>query len=112
MNRIQTILTKSLVLGLPLAALAIAAPGSAHAQYAPPPPAPPPPPADAPPPPPDAYIATVQPEYYEGRPVYWFNGNWFFRGPGGAWHYYHTEPAFLHDRRAHWNEHARYHYHR
>ena len=115
MNRIQTMFSKTLVLALPLATLAIAASGPARAQYAPPPPpapAPPPPPADVPPPPPDAYIATVQPEYYEGRPVYWYNGNWYFHDGNGAWNYYRTEPAFLRDRRGHWNEHARYHYNR
>jgi hypothetical protein len=115
MNRIQTMFSKTVLLALPFATLAIAASGLAHAQYAPPPPpapAPPPPPADVPPPPPDAYVATVQPEYYEGRPVYWYNGNWYFHDANGAWNYYRTEPAFLRDRRGHWNEHARYHYHR
>ncbi len=126
MNRIHALYSaktfvfsaKTLVLMLPLAAVATGAmSGDARAQPAPPPPpgyvAPPPAPAqDAPPAPPDAYIATVQPEYYEGRPVYWYNGSWYYRGPGGAWGYYRTEPAFLRDRRGHWNEHARYHYHR
>jgi hypothetical protein len=110
MNRLQTMFSKALVLAVPVAALAIAASGQAHAQDAPPPP--PAPPADVPPPPPDAYIATVQPEYYEGRPVYFYNGNWYFHERGGGWNYYRTEPAFLHDRRGHWNEHARYHYNR
>jgi hypothetical protein len=107
---IQKMLSKSLVLALPLAVLAVSGAPSASAQDGPPPP-PAPSQGDMPPPPPDAYVATVQPEYYEGHPVYWYNGNWFFRGPEG-WHYYHREPAYLHDRRGHWNEHARYHYHR
>jgi hypothetical protein len=110
--RIQKLFSKSLVLALPLAVLAVSGAPSASAQDGPPPPPAPAPPADQPPPPPDAYVATVAPEYYEGHPVYLYNGNWYFRGPEGGWHYYHTEPAYLRDRRGHWNERARYHYNR
>ncbi len=62
-------------------------------------------------PPPPAYIATVQPEYYEGHAVYFYGGNWHYRD-GGRWTYYHGEPPYLRDRRAHWDEHRRYHYYR
>jgi hypothetical protein len=97
------------------------APPPPQGQYAPAPPPPPPqapyiapPPPQgqyvAPPPPPDAYIATTQPEYYEGRPVYWYNGNWYYRDEHGAWNYYRTEPAYLRDRRAHAADHRRYQY--
>jgi hypothetical protein len=110
MNRARTMLSRALLLALPLATLAVAASVPAHAQDAPPPP--PAPPGDMPPPPPDAYIATVQPEYFEGRPVYLYNGNWYFHDAHGGWNYYRTEPAFLRDRRSHWNDHARYHYNR
>ena len=51
--------------------------------------------------PPAAYIATSQPEYFEGRPVYWYNNNWYFRDHG-RWSYYRREPVYLRDRRAHW----------
>jgi hypothetical protein len=120
MNRKQKLVLRVVAFAFPLAALgATLAPTDATAQYiAPPPPqpGPPPPPMDpqlAPPPPPDAYIATTQPEYYEGRPVYFYNGNWYYRDERGAWSYYRNEPAYLRDRRAHWNEgNRRYHYRR
>ena len=51
--------------------------------------------------PPAAYIATSQPEYFEGRPVYWYNNNWYYRDHG-RWSYYRREPVYLRDRRAHW----------
>lgn len=50
--------------------------------------------------PPAAYIATSQPEYFEGRPVYWYNNSWYFRDHG-RWSYYRREPVYLRDRRAH-----------
>lgn len=62
-------------------------------------------------PPPPAFVATFQPEYFEGRPVYWYHNNWYYRGEHG-WSYYRSEPRYLHDRRAHWVEHPHYHYHR
>jgi hypothetical protein len=51
--------------------------------------------------PPAAYIATSQPEYFEGRPVYWYNDNWYYRDHG-RWSYYRREPVYLRDRRVHW----------
>jgi hypothetical protein len=51
--------------------------------------------------PPAAYIATSQPEYFGGRPVYWYNNNWYFRDHG-RWSYYRQEPVYLSNRRAHW----------
>jgi hypothetical protein len=51
--------------------------------------------------PPAAYIATSEPEYFEGRPVYWYNNNWYYRYHG-RWSYYRREPVYLRDRRAHW----------
>ncbi len=100
MNRARAILSKAILLGIPLGAGAIVGiPGEAQAQYV------------APPAPPDAYIATAQPEYFEGHPVYWYNNSWYYRN-GGAWNYYRTEPGALRDRRANWGARARYHYHR
>jgi hypothetical protein len=100
MSRTKAIVFRALLLAVPFgAALAVGAPGDAQAQEI----------IIRPPPP--AYIATVQPEYYEGRPVYWYGGNWYYRD-GGRWTYYHGEPAYLRDRRAHWDEHRRYHYYR
>jgi hypothetical protein len=72
--------------------------------------------------PPAAYIASAQPEYFEGRPVYWYNNSWYYRDHG-RWSYYRSEPGYLHERRAHWapaprrdyrggNWGGRYHYHR
>jgi hypothetical protein len=103
MNRFEAILSKALLLALPLGVATVAgAPRDAQAQI-----------VVAPPPPPAGYIATYQPEYYEGRPVYLYNGRWFYRDVHG-WNYYRTEPWYLHGRRAHWAERGRwrYHYHR
>jgi hypothetical protein len=89
MNRINSLLIKAVVV-LPL--LAIGAP-AAQAQvvvgvgvY-----------------PPAAYIATSQPEYFEGRPHYWYNNHWYYRD-GNRWSYYRSEPGFLHERRSHWGD--------
>jgi hypothetical protein len=136
MNRFNQTLSRTLLALLPLGvAMGLGTARDAAAQYvappAPPPPqgyvAPPPPPPPgqyvappappappyiAPPPPPDAYVATAQPEYYEGHSVYWYNGNWYYRDERGAWNYYHTEPAYLRDRRAHTPDHKRYQYNR
>ncbi|MGD0675808.1 MAG: hypothetical protein ABSC94_10345 [Polyangiaceae bacterium] len=101
MNRAQSTLSLALALVLELGGAAwLGGNGDARAQGV------------APPPPPPAYIATVQPEYYEGRPVYFYGGNWYYRDAHG-WNYYRREPAYLHERRAHWGEdRRRYHYHR
>jgi hypothetical protein len=48
--------------------------------------------------PPDAYIATTEPVYYEGRPTYYYGGRWYFRD-GGHWAHYNREPTFLSQRR-------------
>jgi hypothetical protein len=72
--------------------------------------------------PPAAYIATSTPEYFEGRPVYYYNNSWYYRDHG-RWGYYRNEPGYLRDRRAHWapaprggyrggNWGGRYHYRR
>ena len=58
--------------------------------------------------PPSAYIATTQPEYFDGRPVYWYNNNWYYRDRG-RWSYYRSEPVYLRERRAHWVDRPRYH---
>jgi hypothetical protein len=51
--------------------------------------------------PPAAFIATAAPEYFENRPVYWYNNYWYYRDHG-RWSYYRSEPGWLRDRRAHW----------
>lgn len=51
--------------------------------------------------PPAAYIASSTPEYYEGRPVYYYNNYWYYRDHG-RWSYYRREPSFLYERRSHW----------
>jgi hypothetical protein len=112
---------KKLVAAMALGMItALGAPRRVYAQdVAPPPPppqeAPPPPPpgqeVEVPPPPPPAYIATIQPEYFEGRPVYWYGNHWYFRDERG-WHFYRNEPRALHERRANWDRRPRYRYHR
>lgn len=61
--------------------------------------------------PPAAYIATSAPEYYGGRPHYYYNGYWYYRDRD-RWMYYRHEPEYLRVRRAHWapppREHWRY----
>ena len=52
--------------------------------------------------PPAAYIATTEPEYFEGRPVYFYNNYWYYRDGYGRWSYYRSEPAYLRGRREHW----------
>jgi len=58
--------------------------------------------------PPSAYIATTEPEYFEGRPVYWYNNNWYYRDHG-RWSYYRSEPRYLRERRGRWVERNRDH---
>jgi hypothetical protein len=48
--------------------------------------------------PPD-FIATAQPSYYEGRPVYWYHDHWHYRD-GNHWRSYRSEPAPLQQSRA------------
>ena len=50
--------------------------------------------------PPAAYLATVEPFYYENHATYWYRNHWRYRD-GGGWHMYNTEPAFLATRRLH-----------
>jgi hypothetical protein len=70
--------------------------------------------------PPDAYIASASPEYYEGRPVYYYNNYWYYRDHG-RWSYYRHEPQYLYGRRSAWvarpgyrhgDWNGRYHYRR
>jgi hypothetical protein len=111
MKSAKTIPYVALLLAVP-AGLALVAGASrdANAQYV----APPNPPGYvSPAAPPSAYIATVQPEYYENHPVYFYNGLWYYRDGRGGWNYYHNEPAYLHDRHPRPNDYDhRYHYHR
>jgi hypothetical protein len=100
MNRARTTLSKAFLLVLPLGLGAvIGGAGEAEAQVAPPFPSP-------------AYIATVEPEYFEGHPVYWYNGYWYYRDLLRGWIFYHGEPLYLRDRRASWSNRHRYHYYR
>ena len=48
--------------------------------------------------PPDAYIATTEPVYFEGRAAYWYGGRWYYRD-GGRWGHYDREPPALYQRR-------------
>jgi hypothetical protein len=98
MNRLKSILSQALLLSLPLgAAVAIGAPTVAQAQEAAPP---------------AEFVASFTPEYFEGRPVYYYRNMWYYRD-GNRWSYYRSEPAYLRDRRSHWeHERSHYHYHR
>ena len=49
--------------------------------------------------PPDAYIATTEPVYYEGRPSYYYGNRWYYRD-GGRWNHYEHEPPMLYQRRS------------
>jgi hypothetical protein len=46
----------------------------------------------------DAYIATTEPVYFDGRATYWYGGRWNYRD-GGRWNHYDREPAGLYQRR-------------
>jgi len=46
----------------------------------------------------DAYVATTDPVYYDGRPAYWCGGYWQYR-EGGRWRRYEREPRELGERR-------------
>ena len=46
----------------------------------------------------DAYVATTEPVYFDGRATYWYGGRWNYRD-GGRWNHYDREPAGLHQRR-------------
>jgi hypothetical protein len=48
--------------------------------------------------PPDAYIATTEPFYFDGRATYWYGGHWYYRD-GGGWRHYDREPPALYQRR-------------
>ncbi|HVR60272.1 MAG TPA: hypothetical protein VMU50_00160 [Polyangia bacterium] len=48
--------------------------------------------------PPDAYIATTEPIYFEGRATYFYGGRWYYRD-GGRWSHYDREPPGLYQRR-------------
>ena len=54
--------------------------------------------------PPSAYIATTEPAYFEGRPVYWYGGYWYYRD-GRAGRHYAAEPHYLYQYRG---SHAHY----
>lgn len=48
--------------------------------------------------PPDAYIATTEPLYFNGRASYFYGGRWYYR-EGGRWNVYDREPTELYQRR-------------
>ncbi|HEX3775144.1 MAG TPA: hypothetical protein VHV51_11810 [Polyangiaceae bacterium] len=47
----------------------------------------------------DAYIATTEPVYFNGRATYWYNNHWYYRD-GNRWSHYDQEPPALASRRA------------
>jgi hypothetical protein len=100
MNRIRAILSKALLLAMPLGAVVVATPGEAEAQI-----------TVIAPRPPSVYIATARPEYYGGHANYYYGNQWYYRD-GHNWNYYRSEPAYLHERRGHVVVNNRYHYHR
>jgi hypothetical protein len=89
MTRLQSFMKTVLVLAIP-AAFALATPRVASAQV-----------VEVVVEPPAAFIATAAPEYFEGRPVYWYNNYWYYRDHG-RWTYYRSEPGFLYGRRSRW----------
>jgi hypothetical protein len=98
MIRARTILLEGLLLALPVAvSLAAFAPSPAHAQDFSAPPA--------------AYVATTTPEYFAGRPNYWWDSHWYYLD-GHRWNFYRDEPKTLRGVRGGWGNRPRYHYHR
>jgi hypothetical protein len=97
MNRFKATLCKALLVATLAVGTLVGAPGKAQAQVIVRPPA--------------VYIATSRPEYFGGRPNYWYHNEWYYRD-GRSWNYYHTEPRYLHDRRSSWGARASYRYHR
>ena len=98
MNRADSTAFKALLVTLPLAgSTAVLEPGEASAQDSRSPPA--------------AFIATTLPEYFDGRPVYWWDGFWFYRD-GRRWNFYRDEPQPLSGLRSGWGHRTRYLYHR
>jgi hypothetical protein len=95
MTRLHSFLKTTLFLAIPVA-IALSTPKPAEAQVV----------AEVVVEPPAAFIATAAPEYYEGRPVYYYNNYWYYRDHG-RWGYYRTEPGWLRDRRAHWGGYGR-----
>jgi uncharacterized membrane protein YgcG len=47
-----------------------------------------------------AFLATVEPVYYEGHAAYWYMNRWRYRD-GQGWHSYGAEPPYLMNRRFH-----------
>ncbi len=47
----------------------------------------------------DAFVATEEPVYYDGMPVYFWGGLWYYRTLNG-WGYYPREPPYLQQYRA------------
>jgi hypothetical protein len=92
MTRLHSFMKAALVFAIP-AVLAVASPRAAEAQVVVA--------ADVVVEPPAAFVATAAPEYFEGRPCYWYNNHWYYRH-GGGWGFYRGEPAFLAGRRAMW----------
>jgi hypothetical protein len=99
MNLARAILSKAVLVAMPLGwGALVGASGEAHAQSIPPPPS-------------AAYIATTQPEYFDGRPVYWYHNYWYYHD-GGRWNFYRDEPLTLRGLRDNWRNRPRYHYYR
>jgi len=46
----------------------------------------------------DAYIASLEPEYFDGHSTYWYHGAWRYQ-VNGRWNAYRSEPAQLHQAR-------------
>ncbi len=45
---------------------------------------------------------------YEGHPTYYYDNRWYYQDRG-RWRYYRSEPAYLRDHRARWEEDRRRH---
>ena len=98
MNRSNSSVLRALLVTLPLAgSAAVLESGEASAQDSRSPPA--------------AFIATTSPAYFDGRPVYWWDGFWFYRDDH-RWNFYRDEPLPLRVIRGDWGHRARYLYHR
>lgn len=56
-----------------------------------------------------AHIEEYPSTYYEGRPVYWYEGHWYYRrGPGWAYYREEPRPLIVYRESPDWHHHRHY----
>jgi hypothetical protein len=43
----------------------------------------------------DSFVATADPVYFDGQANYYYGDRWYYRGSGGRWSSYGSEPSYL-----------------